>query len=84
MTNVVPTRAELVEVFWRALWTAIAGVGSAVTVPSLLNLNVSTLDAILLAAGGGAFTVIFAYARMKQGTIAPTEKPPEPPTPLFP
>ena len=83
MSNVVPTKAELVEVFWRSLWTAIAGIGSAVTIPSLFSLNVSTLDALAIAAGGGAFTVILAYARMKQGTIA-APAPPSPEASHFP
>ena len=84
MSNVVPTKAELVEVFWRSLWTAIAGIGSAVTIPSLFSLNVSTLDALAIAAGGGAFTVILAYARMKQGTIPTPHAEPEPPATYFP
>ena len=66
-----PTKAEIVDLFWRALWTAVQS-GSAV----LLGAGVGLIDADLgaaagVAALGGALSVIKSFAGQQLGQAAP-------------
>ncbi len=63
-----PTKAELTDLFWRAVWTflAVLGGGGAVG-PSLLDIEAWKI--VVLSATGAAVTVLTGYARQKAGTI---------------
>ena len=71
----VPTKTELIDLFWRALWTFIAAVSGGAAVDSLSNINVETLDLIVISGGGAVVTMIKVYASNKIGTGTATSKP---------
>lgn len=67
MSQAAPTKSELVDLFWRSLWTFVAAGLAGLTGTALLDLTAWQ------AAGGAGltalFTVVAVYARQKAGTI---------------
>lgn len=68
-SNVVPTKKELVDLFFRVLWTFISA-ALAGTV-GVAFLDIGALQAMALAGLSGAANVLLVYARLKLGTIEP-------------
>ena len=67
-----PTLAEMEDLFWRSLWTFIASGLGAVVGPPLLQIDVTTLEAMQLAGVAGVISVVLVFARRKLGTLPPT------------
>lgn len=67
--NTIPTRAELVDLAFRSLWTFVSAAGAGLAGTGLFDLT------LWQAAGTAGLTavlnVVTIYARQKAGTIAP-------------
>lgn len=62
-----PSRAEVVDLFWRSLWTFVSTALGATVVSSPLDLN--ALEVAVLAGAGAAVNVIAVFARQQLGTV---------------
>ena len=67
--SVVPTRGELVDLFFRSLWTFVAGALGAPVATALFDLPISTLQGMAMAGTMGVCSVVLVYARQKLGTL---------------
>lgn len=72
--SVVPTKTELIDLFWRSLWTFIASLGGAQIVNAYFHWDISNIQMALISGGGAVFTVLKVYASNKLGTGTATSK----------
>jgi len=70
----IPTRTELVDLFFRAFWTGTNAYIGGLLAAGTGWVDVSSLDAAKIAAIGAVLTVIKAYTSNKLGTGTATEK----------
>jgi Tfp pilus assembly PilM family ATPase len=69
------SKTELIDLFWRALWTFIAAATGGASVDSLFDIGIGNLDLILLSGGGAVVTMLKTFASNKLGTGTGTSKP---------
>lgn len=72
--GVVPTKTEIVDLIWRALWTFLASATSGAAITTLTDINIETLDLLVLSGGGAVVTLVKAYASNKLGTGTASER----------
>jgi hypothetical protein len=64
-----PTKRELVDLWWRAVWTFVALFGASLAAAGLNWVELSAIQMAGLSGLGGVITVVTVYARQKAGTI---------------
>jgi hypothetical protein len=69
MNNVVPTRGELLDLFWRSIWTGLAALGGFNIYSAIAGLDISVLHSAGAAFTSAVLGVITVYARQKAGTV---------------
>ncbi len=72
--NAVPTKTEIIDLFFRSLWTGINAFLGSLFASGLGIVNISAIDAAKVAAIGAVLTVIKAYASNKLGTGTATTR----------
>ena len=68
MSNLAPTKTELVDLLWRSTWTFIAAATSGATVSSFSNIDIEALDLLVISGGSAVVTLVKAFASNKLGT----------------
>lgn len=63
--SAAPTKTELVDLFWRSIWTFIAAFTSGTAVNTLGDWNIDAVQLAAIAGGGAVVTLIKAYSSNK-------------------
>jgi hypothetical protein len=69
-----PTKTELIDLFWRSLWTFIATFIGGLTAAGTGLVDASARDLALIAATGAVLTLVKVFASNKLGTGTATDK----------
>lgn len=77
--SAAPTKTEIIDLFWRSVWTLVNTFLGALVAAGTGIVDVSALDAAKVAALGAVLTLVKAYASNKLGTGTATEKASAPP-----
>lgn len=72
MSTVRPTKDELIDLWWHSFWTFVAAFGGINLGVSMLDLDVSMVEALALSGLSQAVGVVTVYARQKAGTLPAT------------
>lgn len=63
-----PSKTELIDLFWRSLWTFLSAFSGGELVNAFADWDIPTLQLMALSGGGAVITLIKAYASNKLGT----------------
>ncbi len=74
MGNVIPTKTEIVDLFWRGLWTAVSAFIGGLVAAGAGVVDISAIDAGKIAAIGAVLTLVKAYSSNKLGTGTATSR----------
>lgn len=69
-----PTKTELIDLGWRALWTFISTFLSGLTMAGTGIIDISARNVALLSAGGAVASLIKTYTSNKLGTGTATTR----------
>ena len=72
--SAVPTKTELIDLFWRSLWTFIGAFGGGTVVINIADWEIDAVKLAAISGGGAVFTLIKAYGSNKLGTGTATSK----------
>jgi hypothetical protein len=72
--NAVPTKTELIDLFWRSIWTFVGAFGGGTVVINIADWDIDATKLAAISGGGAVFTLLKAYASNKLGTGTATSK----------
>ena len=67
-----PTKAELIDLFWRSVWTFVQATTAAVTAAGIGWVDVSLRESAIIGGLGAVASVLKNFAAQKLGTSQPT------------
>ena len=76
LSNAAPTKTEIVDLFWRSLWTFIGAFTGGTVVTNLGGWDIDSLQLAAISGGGAVVTLLKAYASNKLGTGTAASKAP--------
>lgn len=74
MNNAIPTTTELIDLFWRALWTALQAFSGGLVAIGTGAVDITAIEAGKIAAIAAVAALIKTYASNKLGTGTATER----------
>lgn len=72
--GVIPTKTEVIDLFWRAAWTGVNAFIGGLLAASTGIVDINALEAGKVAAIGALLTLVKAYASNKLGTGTGTSR----------
>lgn len=76
MGSVAPTKAEIIDLFWRSTWTFIGAFTGGTVVTSIGGWDIDAVKLAAISGGGAVVTLLKSYASNKLGTGTAASKSP--------